>query len=97
MTAAELAESAQSDAEPPGDLSLAQRVLWLCRAGNWDAAHDLCEEVPEPGGSWIHAYLHREEGDLGNAAYWYQRAGRKMPAAEVTLGEEWGQIAAAHS
>ncbi len=97
MTAAELAQSAESDAAPPAGLSLALKALWLCKAGRWDASHDLCEEVPEPAGAWIHAYLHREEGDLGNAAYWYHRAGKAMPSAQVTLDEEWGQIAAALS
>ena len=94
MTAAELAQSAQSDSELPTGLSLAQQALWLSKAGRWDASHDLCEEVPDPGGSWIHAYLHRVEGDLGNASYWYHRAGKEMPAASVTLAEEWEQIAA---
>ncbi len=97
MTASELAQSAQSDAEPPAGLSLAQKALWLCKAGRWDASHDICEDVPDPGGAWIHAYLHREEGDMGNAAYWYHRAGKEMPATHVTLDEEWGQIAAALS
>lgn len=97
MTAAALAQSAESDAQPPAGLSLAQQALWLSKAGRWDASHDLCEEVPEPAGSWIHAYLHREEGDLGNASYWYHRAGKEMPATTVTLAEEWAQIAAALS
>lgn len=97
MNAVELANSAQSDLEPPEGLSLAQKALWLAKAGRWDDSHDLCEDVPDPAGSWIHAYLHREEGDLGNASYWYHRAGKEMPAASVTLAQEWGQIAAALS
>jgi hypothetical protein len=97
MTAVDLANSAQSDSEPPAGLSLAQQALWLAKAGRWDASHELCENVPDPAGSWIHAYLHREEGDLGNASYWYHRAGKEMPASQVTLAEEWGQIAAALS
>ncbi len=97
MTATELAQSAETDAQAPAGLCLGQKALWLCKAGNWEAAHGLCDEVPEPSGSWIHAYLHREEGDLGNASYWYQRAGREMPSAQVSLAEEWGQIAAALS
>ena len=59
MTAADLARSATSDEEPPSELTLAQRALWLAKADQWHAAHDLCEEVPDPDGSWIHAYLHR--------------------------------------
>ena len=97
MTAAELSQSAQSDSELPAGLSLAQQALWLAKADRWDDSHDLCEVVPEPAGSWIHAYLHRVEGDLGNASYWYHRAGKEMPPAGITLDQEWGQIAAALS
>jgi hypothetical protein len=97
MTAAELAQSAQEDSDPPESLSPAQHALWLAKAGRWDDSHDHCQNVPDPDGAWIHAYLHREEGDLGNASYWYHRAGKEMPPASVTLAEEWGQIAAALS
>ncbi|MFT6862020.1 MAG: hypothetical protein ACJAVK_000574 [Akkermansiaceae bacterium] len=97
MTAAELSQSSQSDPELPPGLSLAQQALWLTKAGRWDASHDLCEDVPDPAGSWIHAYLHRVEGDLGNAGYWYHRAGKEMPPTGVSLEQEWGQIAAALS
>jgi len=97
MTVAELAQSARTDSDVPADLSVAQKALWLVKAGRWDESHDLCEKVPGTGGSWIHAYLHREEGDLGNASYWYHRAGKEMPSAGTTLEEEWGQIAAALS
>ncbi|MFT6182437.1 MAG: hypothetical protein ACI9NQ_001110 [Paracoccaceae bacterium] len=97
MNAAELAQSAQTDTKPPDGLTPAQHALWLAKADRWDASHDLCGDVPEPAGAWIHAYLHREEGDLGNASYWYHRAGKEMPATSVTLDEEWGQIATALS
>lgn len=97
MTAVELAQSAQNDSEPPAGLSPGQQALWLAKAGRWHDSHDLCQDVPDPQGAWIHAYLHREEGDLGNASYWYHRAGKEMPASGVTLDEEWGQIAAAIS
>ena len=97
MTAAELAQSAKNDPQPPAGLSLAQQALWLAKAGRWDASHDLCQDVPDPAGAWIHAYLHREEGDLGNASYWYHRARKDMPSSSVSLEEEWGQIAAALS
>jgi len=93
MTAADLAQSAQNDSTPPADLSQEQLALWLARAGRWDASHDLTNELPDPAGSWIHAYLHREEGDLGNASYWYHRAGKDMPSPSVTLDEEWHSIA----
>lgn len=97
MTADELAQSARRDAAPPAVLSPTQHALWLARAGRWHDAHDCCQDLPDPEGAWIHAYLHREEGDLGNASYWYHRAGRKMPASSVTLEEEWIRIASALS
>lgn len=97
MNAADLAQSAQTDSDPPAGLSLALQSLWLAKAGRWDESHDLTDDIPGTAGSWIHAYLHREEGDLGNANYWYHRAGKEMPAASVTLAEEWGQIASALS
>ena len=68
MTAAELAHSATSDASPPAGLSTVARTLWFAKAGEWDTAHDLCQEISGSAGSWIHAYLHREEGDFSNAS-----------------------------
>lgn len=97
MTADELAQSARRDASPPAGLSPVQHALWLARAGRWHDAHDCCQDLPDPAGAWIHAYLHREEGDLGNASYWYHRAGREMPASTLTLEEEWTRIASALS
>jgi hypothetical protein len=57
------------------------------RAGDWDKAHLIIQEINTAEAAWIHAYLHRVEGDLGNAAYWYRRAGR--PECTSTLEEEW--------
>ncbi|MES2440855.1 MAG: hypothetical protein V4584_17445 [Verrucomicrobiota bacterium] len=93
MTAEDLARSAATDAAPPAGLTLTARTLWLARAGKWEAAHDLCQDIPGIAGSWIHAYLHREEGDPSNAAYWYARAGKSMPAASVSLPDEWLEVA----
>ena len=78
------------DAAPPADLTDAQRVLWLDRRGEWDAAHDVAQEMPDPDGAWLHAYLHRREGDLPNAGYWYRRAGR--PVADGSLDAEWERL-----
>ncbi|MEO5716682.1 MAG: hypothetical protein ABIT37_24600 [Luteolibacter sp.] len=94
MTAMDLSHSAASDASPPDGISTAARALWFARAGKWDAAHDLCQEIPGAAGAWIHAYLHREEGDLSNAAYWYSRAGKPVPPPSLSLGDEWLAIAA---
>lgn len=93
MTANELAHSAANDPTAPDGLSPVAKTLWFARAGQWDAAHDLCQDLPGVAGSWIHAYLHREEGDDSNAAYWYSRAGKRMPASSLMLDEEWLQIA----
>ncbi len=93
MTASELARSAASDAAPPAGLDATARTLWFARAGHWDTAHDLCQDLPGTAGSWIHAYLHREEGDASNAAYWYARAGKPVPARHTTLDEEWQAMA----
>lgn len=93
MTAEELSQSAARDPAPPAGASTAAQALWYARAGKWDTAHDLCQQVSGNAGSWIHAWLHREEGDLGNAGYWYSRAGKPMPTKDVTLAEEWLAIA----
>jgi hypothetical protein len=78
---------------PPPELAPALRALWLEARGDWDAAHDLANEAGGRDGAWVHAYLHRKEGDLENAAYWYRRAGRTPH--EGTLELEWEEIAAA--
>ncbi len=93
MTADELHQSAQNDDAPPSGLSEEVRSLWQARAGRWKDAHDLCSGIPDPDGAWIHAHLHREEGDLSNARYWYNRARRSEPAAEVSLDDEWRALA----
>ncbi len=93
MTATDLARSAASDASPPAGISPSAHALWFAKAGQWDAAHDLCQEIPGSAGSWIHAHLHRVEGDHSNAAYWYARAGKPVPAGAVPLADEWMEIA----
>ena len=75
---------------PPDTLSPALKAMWEDAKGNWSAAHSIAQEIEDEAGSWIHAYLHRKEGDLGNAGYWYRRA--KLPAADDTLEEEWARI-----
>ncbi len=94
MSPEELETSALSGAAIPAGLPTAEQALWMARAGKWHEAHELCQHVTGSAGSWIHAYLHREEGDHGNAAYWYSRAGRAVPARNLTLEDEWRQIAA---
>lgn len=96
MTAADLARSAAADSTPPADLTATERCLWLAKTGKWHEAHDLCQELPDQqAGAWIHAWLHREEGDFGNAGYWYARAGKAAPPNHADLAAEWEQIASA--
>lgn len=80
-------------AEPPAGLSQALRALWFDARGNWDGAHDAAQADEGGAGDWVHAYLHRKEGDAGNAAYWYRRAGK--PICHASLDEEWAEIAGA--
>jgi hypothetical protein len=80
------------DPTPP-QVSDALRALWHDGRGEWDAAHSVAQDVHTDAGSWVHAYLHRKEGDESNAAYWYRRAGK--PVASGTLEAEWSAIAAA--
>ena len=79
--------------EPPASLSHALRALWLDARGDWDGAHDAAQADEGGAGDWVHAYLHRKEGDAGNAAYWYRRA--KKPVCRTSLDEEWHAIAEA--
>ena len=92
MTLQQLKDSVRATA-PPSGLPPAIAALWHDAKGDWDAAHRVAQDVETADGAWVHAYLHRKEGDASNAAYWYRRAGR--PMAKVSLEEEWGQIAAA--
>jgi hypothetical protein len=80
-------------AVPPLTLSPALRALWLDARGNWEGAHDAAQGDEGGAGDWVHAYLHRKEGDAGNAAYWYRRA--RKPVCKTSLDEEWAAIAEA--
>lgn len=75
---------------PPEGLSPLLKALWYDGKNDWETAHNLAQDIHSPEGSWIHAFLHRKEGDNGNAAYWYRRAGR--PLANGSLNDEWKQI-----
>jgi hypothetical protein len=82
-----------SAAAPPGALPAVLKALWHEANGDWAAAHQIAQDVPDPDGSWVHAYLHRKEGDDGNAAYWYRRASR--PVCREAFDTEWEAIARA--
>ena len=83
-----------SGSQPPAGISVYLKALWFDARGDWDAAHRLIQDVEDKDAAWIHAYLHRKEGDIANADYWYRRAARQRPA--VSLAEEWEQMVAAH-
>ncbi len=78
---------------PPEEISPALRALWHDARGDWEAAHETAQAVDDETGAWVHAYLHRKEGDAANAAYWYRRA--RKPVATDALGSEWDRIASA--
>ena len=82
-------ESLGKETPPPG-LGLALEALWYAGKGDWNAAHERAQQQEDQDGSWVHAHLHRQEGDAANAAYWYRRADR--PVATSPLAEEWASI-----
>jgi hypothetical protein len=92
MTLAEL-KATLSSAAPPPTLPPALAALWQDAKGDWDAAHRIAQDIEDVDGAWIHAYLHRKEGDPSNAAYWYRHAGK--PVAHTSLDAEWEDIATA--
>jgi hypothetical protein len=77
--------------EPPNHLSAHAKALWHAGKGNWEMAHEIVQDLTDQASSQIHAFLHRQEGDLNNARYWYQKAGASMPA--TSLNEEWEDLA----
>ena len=78
-----------TQANPPAVSDLL-KALWFEGKGDWESAHNIAQDIHNNDGSWIHAYLHRVEGDLGNASYWYSRANRKMPS--TSLKDEWNAM-----
>ena len=78
--------------EPPVGLSHALAALWWAGKDEWNKAHEIVMNRDDPDCAWVHAYLHRVEGDLGNARYWYRQAGRSL--ASDDLAAEWTAIAA---
>src|SRR6201987_3758037 len=89
MTLEEFRDSLSRAEAPPG-LNLALAGLWWDAKGDWRRAHESAQQDEGPQGSWVHAYLHRKEGDQGNAAYWYKRAGK--PVCREPLESEWLSI-----
>jgi hypothetical protein len=76
--------------EPPWELAAPLLALWYDGKGDWDRAHETVQDDESRDAAWVHAYLHRKEGDSGNARYWYRRAGRE--ASDLPLEREWDEI-----
>jgi TPR repeat protein len=78
------------DAVPPANITVYLLAMWYDANDNWDKAHTIVDSLDDATACWVHAYLHRKEGDLGNADYWYRKAAKKRP--EYSLNEEWEAI-----
>ncbi|MFZ5895194.1 MAG: hypothetical protein ACOY0T_29305 [Myxococcota bacterium] len=89
MTREEFSSSVATG-QPPAKLSDELRVLWLDAKGDWEAAHELAQEIESSNGARLHAYLHRKEGDLENARFWYREAGQKE--VDTSLEAEWESL-----
>ena len=76
-------EATLATATPPPGLSPALSALWYMARGDWNAAHELVQVEEGPDAAWVHAHLHRVEGDLSNAGYWYRRAGKPQSSEEL--------------
>lgn len=75
---------------PPSEISDHLKALWYDGKGDWQQSHDIIQDINDANAAWIHAYLHRKEGDIWNADYWYSKAGKKRPT--VSLQQEWQMI-----
>jgi hypothetical protein len=76
--------------QPPGTFPNYLKALWYAGKDDWESSHNIAQDIHDKTGSWIHAYLHRVEGDTFNANYWYNKAGRRMPG--YSLQQEWEEI-----
>lgn len=91
MTLNDFLESLEADSDPPEEISPELNSLWLAKKGRWEDSHNIAQDIASATGSRIHGLLHTIEGDLGNAGYWYAKAG--VPAiAPSGIDEEWRAI-----
>lgn len=88
-----LEEFKQQNVEQIQNYPLAIQALWHDYQGDWNKSHKLIDQESDKDCAWVHAYLHRVEGDLSNARYWYRRSGK--PESKLSLNEERSQIAEA--
>ncbi|WP_426955430.1 hypothetical protein [Muricoccus radiodurans] len=77
----------------PEGLAPLPAAMWHAQRGDWERAHEIAQAVETRDGAWVHGYLHRQEGDLANADYWYRRAGRRR--SDLSLAAEWEDIVGA--
>jgi hypothetical protein len=77
-------------AEPAGDCSAQLKSLWYDGKGDWHQAHARVDHLTDRASAWVHAYLHRKEGDIWNANYWYSKAHKSAP--NLSLDDEWEQL-----
>lgn len=84
-------ESIGQDSAPPEELSPELKSLWLTKADRWEEAHNIAQDIPSKMGSWIHGLLHAIEGDFGNSAYWFHRAG-EPPISASQIDAEWERL-----
>jgi hypothetical protein len=90
LTFEQFQQSLRGNSGCPTSLHPALQALWYDRQGNWTLAHQIVQDESDLASTWVHAYLHRREGDLSNAHYWYRRSGRSL--SEVSLDREWEEI-----
>lgn len=89
MTFADFHESLKESA-PPAHLAPLAAAMWWDAKADWNRAHEIAQDIETADGAWVHAYLHRKEGDDGNASYWYHRA--RKPPSRLPLAAEWEEI-----
>ena len=86
----EFSQFIQQQDKCPSELPKALQALWYAQKGNWNQAHEIVQNAGDADSAWVHAYLHREEGDLSNARYWYRRSSKEE--SQVSLSQEWEEI-----
>ncbi|MFT5465768.1 MAG: hypothetical protein ACI8UO_000864 [Verrucomicrobiales bacterium] len=96
MTFEEFAASVAENDAPSADLSNELKALWLTKKDRWDDAHEVVNDIHSSMGSWIHAHLHLIEGDIGNAGYWYSKAGKSARRDQAEIPAEWEEIVRAN-
>jgi hypothetical protein len=90
MSLSEFKQLIEQGQKCPESLPTALQALWYNKKGDWKTAHEIVQNASDAHSAWVHAYLHRQEGDLSNARYWYRHSGQ--PESKVGLDQEWEQI-----